>query len=796
MRKYIIPFVKILALLIVLLSIGFYLFTNSLKPTYQGSESISKLATEVNVYFDDYGIPHIYADNQEDAQRALGYTHAQDRLWQMELLRRIAPGKLSEIFGEAALESDKLFIGLGIDEASEKTLLTIDKTSNVYILAQAYVDGVNEFIENGPTPIEFQILGIEKKKFELKDSYNIIGYMAFSFAAAHKTDPVLSNLQAKLGDEYIKELGVDVNPSSTLIQNYNKANEEFAIAVTKIIDNMPVPAFLGSNSWIVAPEKTKKGNVLFANDPHIGFSATSVWYEAHIETPYYESYGYYLGGVPFPMLSHNREYTYGITMFLNDDIDFYQEENHPEDASKYKTKDGYKPYETRIKTINIKGKDPIKLEIRSTDHGPIMNDLVTQIESDKPMAMSWIYTKLPNKFLKLSYLMSHAKDKEEFEKGVAMIHAPGLNIMYGNANGDIAWWAAAQLYKLPKTAHPKFVLDGTSGEDDISEYIDFSENPQAHNPPWNYVYSTNNQPDSIAGILYPGYYAPGDRGKRVVELLGPKNDWEKEDFMEMILDSKSPVASELVKIIAKNISRNLSTENEKEALEELIKWDGDFVKSSIGATIYTKFIYLFLKNTYEDEISTTVFQSFVHTRPIARGISEQLKREESVWWDNINTNNIKEDKPQIISQSFRETVATLENQLGNDVNSWTWNRVHTVTHKHPLGSVKILDFLFKFNVGEYEINGSNRVLNKLGFDKSNNSVNDVISGPSTRRIVDFSDVENSMSILPTGNSGNPFSKHYRDQAQMYADGEFRKMKMNKEEILSVSTKLVLKPKKN
>ena len=794
MRKFLISFVKILVLLIVILSIGSYFFINSLKPTYEGNQAIAQLNSEVNVYYDDYGIPHIYADNQEDAQRALGYAHAQDRLWQMELLRRIAPGKLSEIFGEAALGSDKLFAGLGIEESTEKALKSVDKNSEMYMLAQAYLDGVNEFIENGPTPIEFHILGIEKEKFKLKDSYNIIGYMAFSFAAAHKTDPVLSSLQAKLGDDYIKELGVDVNPNSTLIKNYNTANEEIAIAVAKIIKSMPVPAFLGSNSWIVAPPKTKNGKVLFANDPHMSFAATSVWYEAHIETPDYESYGYYLGGVPFPMLSHNRDYTYGITMFLNDDIDFYQEENHPTDTSKYKTKDGYKSYETRLKTINIKGKDPIKLEIRSTDHGPIMNDLVTQIESNKPMAMSWIYTQLPNRFLSLSYLMSHAKSKEEFEKGVSMIHAPGLNIMYGNAKGDIAWWAAAQLYKLPKAAHPKFVLDGTSGEHEITEYLDFSKNPQAHNPSWNYVYSANNQPDSIAGMLYPGYYAPGDRGNRIIALLEPKNDWTKEDFMEMILDSKSPVASELVEIISKNITDNLNTDNERLALDELKKWDGDFVTSSTGSTIFTKFIYMFLKNTYEDEIGEDVFAGFIHTRPIARGISEQLKRGESVWWDNIKTKDIKEDKSQILSLSFSEAIATLENQLGNDVKSWTWNRVHTVTHKHPLGSVKILNFLFKLNVGEYEINGSNRVINKLGFDISNNPVNDVISGPSTRRIVDFSDVENSMSILPTGNSGNPFSEHYRDQAEMYVNGEFRKMKMNKEEILSVSKKLILSPK--
>ncbi|PHR70328.1 MAG: penicillin acylase family protein [Lutibacter sp.] len=786
---------KILLGLIIILFIAGYFFINSLKPDYKGSKTLSNLTSEVTINYDDYGIPHIYADNQEDAQRALGYAHAQDRLWQMELLRRIASGRLSEILGEATLESDLFFAGLLTDEASEKTVSELDKNSTEYKLTQAYIDGINEFVKNGSTPIEYRILGLEKKEFTLKDTYNIFAYMAFSFAAAHKTDPVLSSLQAKLGNEYVKELGVDINPNSTLIHNYNKANEEISVAINNIMNSTPIPPFIGSNSWIVAPEKSKNGKVLFANDPHIGFSSPSVWYEAHIKTPDFESYGYYLGGFPFPTLSHNRDFAYGLTMFENDDIDFYQEENHPTDATKYKTADGYKSYTTIDKTIKVKDAEDVKITVRSTHHGPIMNDVISTIDAENPIAMSWIYTKLKNEGINAMYLVSRAKNKTEFEKGVAMIHAPGLNFMYGDAKDNIAWYAVGKLYKFSENVNPKFVLDGASGKEDIVEYLDFNQNPQAHNPSWNYVYSANNQPDSIAGMLYPGYYLPEDRAKRIVELLEPKNDWSKEDYMKMLLDSKSSMAPSLVKHIVKNISENLTTDNEKIAFETLKNWDGNFIKSSIGATIYTKFIHYFLKNTFEDEIGEKIFADFVDTHLMARVINDQLQRENSVWWDNINTKDIKENKSKILSLSFTETVASLENQLGNDVNSWTWNRVHKLTHKHPLGTVKLLDYLFNFNVGEFEVDGANEVINNLMYNVTNNKVNDITAGPSTRRIVDFSDVENSLSILPTGNSGNPFSKHYRDQAQMYADGKFRKMKMNKEEIERVSTKLILKPKK-
>ena len=791
MKKKLLLILKITLGLILLLILGGYFFTNSLKPTYQGEKILDNLHSKTTVYYDDYGIPHIYAENEEDAMRSLGFVHAQDRLWQMELLRRISPGKLSELFGELALENDMLFAGLGIEKASVEAIEILNKNSRTYKMAIGYLDGINQFIDNGPTPIEFYILGIDKEKFDLKDTYNIIGYMAFSFAMAHKTDPLLSNIHAKLGDTYLKELGIEVPTNSTFIQNYNKANEEISLALDRIIENSPVSPFIGSNSWIVSGKKSKSGKVLFANDPHIAFSSPSVWYEAHISTPEVESYGYYLGGVPFPLLSHNRDYAFGITMFENDDIDFYQEENHPKNNMQYLYKNSYRNYEIDKKTIKIKGKEDLVFEVKSSTHGPVMNDMIKGITSDKPITMSWIYTKMPNQLLTGLYEMSRAKNIETIENGVAKIHAPGLNVMYGDAQGNISWWAAAQLYKLPENTNSKLVLDGRGGNE-IEAYLPFTQNPQAHNPPWNYVYSANNQPDSIAGMLYPGYYLPEDRAKRIVTLLESKNNWTKEDFMEMLNDTKSSVSGDLINVFSKIIKDDLQNKSEIKALKLLEQWDSDFKKSSVAATIYTKFIYLYMKNTFEDELGETIFKEFVNTHIMKRMIAEQMQKEQSIWWDDVNTSNI-EDKKSILQKSFSQTITALENQLGKNVDTWTWNRVHTLEHEHPIGKVTMLRSFF--NVGTFEVSGTREVINNLGFPLNNEGIYNVNVGPSTRRVIDFSDIENSMSILPTGNSGNPLSKFYRDQAEMYANGKFRKMKLNKEEIKRVSSKLTLAPTK-
>ena len=781
--------------LAILVSAGGWMYFQHLKPVYEGEIKLKDIEKETSVYFDDFGIPHIYAENQIDATTVLGYVHAQERLWQMELMRRIAPGRLSEIFGKEMLQNDRFFVSLGIDEASKNAIEKLDKKSEVYKLAEAYINGINQFIENGPTPIEFTIIGIEKEKFELNDVYNILGYMSFSFAMAHKTDPLLSVIKEKLGIAYLKELNIDINPNTTLIKNSIQDQEKFqnlVSSVENIMGKSPIPPFIGSNSWVISAKKTSTGNVLFANDPHIGYSQPGTWYEAHISTPNYEMYGYFIAGVPFPLLGHNRNYAYGLTMFENDDLDFYKEENNPSNNNQYKTPNGFSNYTTTSKTIKVKDADDVIIEVKNSRHGPIMNGLVEEISQTEPIAMSWIYTKLDSKVLDALYTISNAKEMSDVKKGASMIHAPGLNIMYGDAKGNIAWWAAGKLYKYKPHVNTKFILDGASGEDDIVEYLDFSENPMAENPSWEYVYSANNQPDTISNILYPGYYLSEDRAKRIVTLLESKNNWNKQTSQVMINDVTSAVAPTNVKAFTSIMDYNAFTKNEQNVIDVLQLWDGSSNVNDIAPTIYNKWIYLYLKNTFEDELGEKLFNQLLSTHLMKRMIADQLQKESSIWWDNVTTTDKIENKNDILSKSLIEAVAALENQFGSNIASWNWGKVHTLEHKHPLGTVDALKNYF--NVGPFPIKGAQEVIDNRGYEYNNTGLYNVTAGPSTRRIIDFSDIENSTSILPTGQSGNPFSEHYKNQAELYNNGNFRKMKINKEEIISSSTKLTILPK--
>ena len=785
--------IKIVFLVCVLVFVAAWLYSRTLYPTYEGELSLENLSENVTVHFDENGVPHINAETQKDAYTALGYVHAQDRLWQMELIRRIAPGSLSEIFGDKLVETDVFFAGLGLVEDANESIAKIDINSEAYKLTIAYLDGVNQFVEEGATPIEYNLIGLEKTKFTVNDVYNVFGYMSFSFAIAQKTDPLLQEIKEKLGDNYLAELEIPIYSNTALLKSEKNpiVKASFAKAMTAMYEQLPISPFIGSNSWVIAADKTKNGKVIFANDPHIGFSQPSVWYQSHIKTPDYEMYGYSLALTPFPLLGHNRDYAYGLTMFENDDVDFYIEKNNPENLNEYETPTGFSTYKTVQKTIKIKDAPDTTFTVKISRHGPIMNNLLKQIDDERPIAMQWIYKKTDNQIIDVGYQISHAKSLHDFKEGAKLLHAPGLNMMYGDAKDNIAWIASGKLYKYRDSINTKLYLDGASGKDEILSYVDFEDNPQSINPASNYVYSSNNQPDTIAGVLYPGYYLPEDRGQRIEQLLEVKNDWTQEDVQQMIFDVTSPVVPQVIANLVASIKTENFTKNEQEALQNLKDWNGEYKKEDTAPTIYNRFLYEFLEGTFKDELGES-FPMFMQTPLMKKMIAVQAKKAVSVWFDDVTTEP-KETKSDIVQRSFINAISFLENQLGDTVSLWSWSKVISVEHGHALAAGG--ETLRKiFNVGPFSMDGGNEVINNQLFTLNETGIYKVKAGPSTRRVIDFSNIENSVSILPTGQSGNIFSKHYKDQAQKYVNGEFVKTMLNKDEIERSKNLLIFKKK--
>jgi len=410
-------------------------------------------------------------------------------------------------------------------------------------------------------------------------------------------------------------------------------------------------------------------------------------------------------------------------------------------------------------------------------------------DSTRNISMDWVYTRFAGDMIGVTYKISHARSLKGFREGVSQIHAPGLNVMYGDADNNIAWFAAAKLYRHAEEANTNFILDHSN----MIEYFDFDKNPQAINPPWNYVYSANNQPAKVGDYLIPVYYVAEDRAKRIVQLLEAKKDFTGEDAKNMINDVQSAVAPGLIRIVSQNLTTVSFTENEKKALEILKKWDGAYTKNAVAPTIYNKFLYTFLKMTFLDEMGEEGFKQFMETHLSERQIAKQIKNRNSIWWDDVTTKHIKENNDEIFTNAFHQSISQLEKQFGENMGDWTWDKAISVTHKHAFDKVAYLKWIF--NVGPFKLDGGNEVINNQVFDINEEGVYEIVAGPSTRRIVDFSDIENSLTILPTGQSGNVFSKHYSNQADKFIKGEFVKMMLNKEEIQKSEDKLVLKPGK-
>lgn len=389
----------------------------------------------------------------------------------------------------------------------------------------------------------------------------------------------------------------------------------------------------------------------------------------------------------------------------------------------------------------------------------------------------------------MAYHMQHSKSMQQFRQAVSQLEAPGLNVTYADRDGNIAWWAAARLIHRPDHVESKMILDGASGNDDPLGWFPFEKNPRSENPPIGFVYSANNQPDSAYGRFHSGYYYPGARGQRIIELLSEKNDWDLSGVQSMIMDDISPIYPQ----ISQNIIQYLDSELnplEQEALQILSDWTGKHGLEELGPTIYYRVLYQLQKNVFEDELGAEDFQTYITTLVARRSIQYLIPNDSSAWWDNINTETV-ESPQEIINLSFKQAVQDLSDHLGGQSADWQWGKVHKLEHQHPIGRQKPFNRLF--NVGPFAVTGGDEVINKMDFNKSNLDYA-VRSGPAMRILIDLADIENSLSVLPTGQSGHPMSAHYDDQAPLYNAGKFRAQMMDESSIKETAKNvLYLKP---
>jgi len=585
-----------LLFVIVLGILGFIVWQT---PSYKGELQLSGLEKEVEVYFDNYGVPHIYAQTETDAYRALGYVHAKERLFQLEMMRRVGSGTLAEFLGPDLLEIDQFFHTLGIPKhAKESTEAFLAQGDTQWKrAADAYVAGVNEFIEKGQLPVEYLLLGEKPRVYTLEDMHSILGYMSFTFAMGLKTDPLVTKMARELGPDYLASLSVQTLPEHHVIPNHypdSLKTENLLVTseLTALLEKLPVPLLEGSNAWVISGSRTKSGQVLFNNDTHIGFSSPSVWFEAHLEYPGFSFYGNHLAGIPFGLVGHSRHHSVGLTMFENDDQDFFEEKLNPSNPNEILIGKQAFPITSRKEIIQVKDQEPVEFEVRETVHGPIMNPVVKEIAAltQNPVSSWWVYILEPSKAMEALYQINHAETMQQVADAAALIHAPGLNIMYGDKAGNIAWWAAAKLPIRAEKVHSKIFADGSDPDSQPKGWYPFTENPQSINPASGFVASANNQPDTTrSGIFFPGYYYPGERWNRIAKTITSREDWDLESIQDLQLESLNELAPQNAKFLISQIDRRQFDGN-SELLDDLANWDGTHQVNLSAPTLYYKWL--------------------------------------------------------------------------------------------------------------------------------------------------------------------------------------------------------------
>ncbi len=789
-------------LLFTLFLILIFNYFKSPKIKYDGILNLKNLKKDVEVYFDDFGSPHIFAENNDDLFFSAGYIMARERLFQLTINAYTSEGRLSEILGEESFEIDKFIHTWGIPRTAKKMVNDLDKYS-LNILNQ-FCEGVNQYIKDlkNNLPVEFKILQIKPIQWK---PYHISGFsklMAYSLSQSWHPEMLFGQVASMMGENKTLELWPYFpNEKPDKLPEIKFDNSKIREKIVKIDEKLrnilgTASGHLGSNSWVVDGSKTISGKPILSNDPHLGMIQPSIWYEMHLNGGDFNVSGVTFPGIPFIIIGQNEKTAWGFTNLMSDDLDFFHEKINPDNQNQYFFNGKYIDMKIRYEKIKIRGNKEKLIEIRETHRGPIISDIhpLTK-ELSNVFSFSWVGNEYWNEiesFIKLNKMTNWS----DFSDAVSGMSAPAQNIVYADIDGNIGWRAVG---KIPIRDGGNFLLPlpGETSKYDWKGYIPFDEMPYEFNPDRGYIITANNKTISNDYNYYvSSLWHNSSRYDRIFDLINDRKDLNQNDMKIIQNDLISPFAKKISnKIVFSFQNYNFLNNNIKYSIELLNNWDGNFKKNSTEPLIFSTILMKMLKNIYSDEmtvIGENVYSSWIG--PVGgrgnwaislRNLEGLMSGQYSSWVDNIETLNYVENLDDIIIKSVKEAVSELENELGYSSVNWWWGRSHKLTFRHSIGNeIKILDRIFNFNIGPFETGGSSTTINngEYSFSKPFSQT----AGASFRRIVDFSNLDSTAFILTTGQSGDFNSIHYKDQTPLYLTNQYRTIYFDKKSIENFS----------
>ncbi len=777
----------------------------------------------VEIIRDEWGIPHIYAENREDLFFAQGFVHAQDRLFQLDFNRRLIAGRLSEILGELTLPLDRWMKTLTLRRVAEFEAAQLDPIYTAEL--SAYASGINAYIHRGKLPIEFTLLRYQPEDWIVADTLSWIKMMAWSLSVNWESELLRAQLIARLGPEKAAELEPPhlsrwpfVVPPDLDYSSLDLSALERTRLIRPFAGPTPYDG-LGSNNWVVSGALTQSGKPLLANDMHLGLTSPAIWYENHLSCGDLSVTGVTFPSIPGVVAGHNGHVAWSFTNGFPDVQDLYVERlNRTSDGLIEVEYDGKWENATIIKEpIRIKDRKTVMHEVVITRHGPIINELAPDLCGDLSLSLQWTALD-PDDFIRCVFEIWQAKTCDDLHEALKFWSTPSQNVVYADQQGNIAYTLAGKI-PLRKKGQGRIPVPGWTSEYGWKSYIPHTSLPHFKNPNQQFIVSANNR---VFDINFPVAIElepiTGDRAQRIAEMLmdpGLRSENDKIDaslFKRMHYDQCSPSARVVSRYLAQLKIPESAHHNQSDiqyVLNLFKSWDGVLAVDSPTALIYESFIRKLVWMIFQDKLDPSSMHVLAHETGdnhhkhsdqvrltsyfLGKGptpvlaettlfgdhwlpwLTDHLRNTKSPWFDLGNGEN----RDECLLKIMTIVIDDLKKEHGADINRWRWGQRHQLTFKHPLGTNPILGSIF--NLGPFPIGGDNTTIWAAGTHYHDLETSDMV-GPPYRMIVDLGNFNNSVAVLAPGQSSNPASPYFANQINGWFNGVYHPMLFDRREI--------------
>ena len=793
-------FTGLVVLLALALGISYYFLSRSL-PEYSMDYTLAGISAPVQILRNNDDVPHIFGSDDADVYYALGFAHAQDRLWQMTLLRRTAQGRLSEVFGSRTLKIDELMRRYDLYTLAQSSVAVQDAGTKTAL--EAYARGVNAWIGEvnkgalGRGAPEFFFFSNEIAAWQPADSLAILKLMALQMSSQMEREVLRARMSMLMAPERLRDILPD-DPSAAMavLPKYSELVPGVAPSMQPIrLADDPLSPFHhadfagASNAWAAAPTRSAAGGALLANDPHLAFSAPSIWYLARLELQSGGVIGATIPGMPAVFLGRSEALGWGLTSSYMDDQDVYIEEVNPQNTNQYRTPDGWKDFKTRRSIITVLDAAPVTVTLRWTENGPVLPgshyDLAEITPANHVASLAWTALSGADTSMTAALRLMQARTTDEAIAAGELFIAPSQNLMLADATG-IAMQTVGQMPARDAASQTqgRMPSQGWLAQNRWAGTLPYTDNPRFVNPVSGILGNTNNK---TVDRPFPQHVAFdwGDtqRIQRWLNLMNSREVHTRESFIEAQLDTVSPTARNLLPLVGADLwftgeaaAKGTPERLRQDALKIMAAWNGDMSEHLPEPLIYMAWMRALQDRLIRDDIGPMA-DGFLHIDPVFIERAYRNTDGAGVWCDGVQS-AVVETCSDIARMALDEALLTLSETYGPNVESWRWGDAHQATHDHSvLGDMPFINWFV--NMRQSTSGGDNTLMRGQTKGSGPNPYLNV-HGAGYRGVYDFADPDSSVFVIATGQSGHPLSRHYDDLGERWRRGEYVPMSLDAE----------------